>query len=245
MPAPMDRSDLVAVPAGAAPPPLGDPYTESDADFWNRQFTEHGLFLTLLLEDVTLAQRAKALEIRFRDLQKQMQGKGEHTKLSMMHVPVLELRAFKTSVLERLNRGEWLGWAFPIFVEHIRNELDYFLAKAYSLVPLTPNQEMCAWLRFLAEHAALASHLIDPSEGKKIQEAVTAWTGLVDLHKSCEEALTPTFLKLSKKAGQELDDYLIGLGIGTTKPTKSIIHPVLAIHVVREGRRFLATLEKL
>ena len=65
------------------------------------------------------------------------------------------------------------------------------------------------------------------------------------LWKACSTSLNDQLLSLTTRSGQDLDAYLKNLGIGKPGAARSIIHPVLAEHVVREGQRFLQTISAL
>jgi len=150
------------------------------------------------------------------------------------------LRSMKEHVLDRLSAGEWLGWLFPSFVRHILEELDHFtraLGSAMGMSAPDKGREVCAVLGFMRDHAAFAAHLLDPSEVRKVREARALLGGLSSLAGACRSSL-PGLIALSERAGKDLDAFLVASGAGTPK-TKSIIHPVLAAHVVREGRMFL------
>lgn len=240
------------------PPPLGNPTTESEAEFWTRQLCEHSLFLHLMIEDADLAKRAKALELAFENVRKLLPGKTAPEQANSLTFPVHELRALKTEILDRQLRGEWLGWAWPRFIEHVRAELDYAWSRIVGM-PQDPQTELCTWLGFMADHAAFAAQLLDPTEAEKIRQALMIENHLADAGcqcvpepiappdvpvSGCQASTLATLLTLSKQRGQELDAYFKNLGVGTSK-VRSIIHPVLAIHVVREGQRFLGTIERL
>ncbi len=153
-------------------------------------------------------------------------------------------RNFKTEVHSRLVAGEWLGWLWPLFVDHIRREGDYFLGKLQGQL-LSDADECATWITFMAEHTAFAAHLLDPSEAVRIQQAIAMLGTLNQLWKGCSTSLNEQLLSLTTHSGLELDAYLKNLGVGKPGGARSIIHPVLAEHVVREGQRFLATITAL
>jgi hypothetical protein len=209
----------------------------SEIDFWSRQLSEHALFLHLGLEDAKLKQEALAQHKAWEAFRKSVRAHDVPAVLAL----TASLRAFKTDVLDRMNKGEWLGWLFPLFIDHIRRELDMFVAHLRN-EPL-PAGELCEWQRFMMEHAAFAGHLLDPVESRLILDARKHVGTFAALQSGCG-ATTSSMLALSHRAGRELDAYFTQSGIGTPK-VKSVIHPVLAAHVVREGQRFLQTVQTL
>lgn len=212
---------------------VGDPLGESEIAFWCRQFSEHCLFFSLGFEDARFRAPAQALHEEW-----------EHARPTLDLPTALALasktRAFKTEALDALNSGKWLGWIFPTFVDHTRRELDLFMAHACGR-QVTTQQDLGEWLRFMAEHAAFAAHLMDPVEARRIRAAIGVVGEFGKLNIACQRGVNDTLLAVSKKAGTNLDAFVAG----DLPKAKSIIHPVLAVHVLREGRRFLYTVDRM
>lgn len=200
--------------------------------FWSRQLSEHALFLHLGLEKKTLKREALLLHNEW-----ELFRAGQPSDLLGM---CSDLRAFKTLVLDELQKG-WCGWIYPLFVEHTRRELDMFVKHIQTNA--LDEDELQHWLRFMAEHAAFAAHLLDPMEADKIREATEVTGQFCNLAKACD-GMTPTLLDMSKHEGEGLDEWLTQSGLGTPN-TRSVVHPALAAHVVREGQRFLQTVDAL
>jgi len=213
--------------------PLAD-----DIDFWSRQLSEHALFMNLGLDNVDLKRRAASLH---KDWEAFRRGPR---RVNDAIVLVRRLRAFQMEVHTRLLAGEWLGSLWPLFVDHIRREGDYFL-EALQGKQVDPKTECQTWLGFMGEHAAFAASLLDQSEAERIQQARQFQAQFGQLFHDCGNAVGSQLSSLSEKSGQDLDAYFNSLGVGKPGGAKSIIHPVLAEHVVREGRRFLQTIERL
>lgn len=210
--------------------------------FWSNQLAEHCLFLNLGLDDKDLKRRAMDLHQQWERFRREggLEGGGVQEVIAL----TLKTRALKVEVHTRLERGEWLGWLWPLFVDHTRREGDYFLG-ALQGTRLDPATECKIWLTFMAEHAAFAAHLLDPSEAARIQQALQMQGQLGSLFHHCGTTIGGQLLSLTERSGMDLDAYLKALGVGTPNGAKSIIHPVLAEHVVREGRRFLQTMQAL
>ncbi len=215
--------------------------TDIQIDFWSRQFSEHALFLSLgIVADPKLSKEA----LRQQGLWEAFRASGLSGSAAKDRVIELasQLASLKGDVLARLEGGEWLGWLFPSFVRHILSELLWFTSRLEAKAPPAYGMpDVRSWLRLMAEHAAFAAHLLDPVEVKLIREARTLLGALQGLG-GCASTL-PTLVDLSERAGRQLDQYLVASGIGTPK-VKSVIHPVLAAHVVREGRMFLEILAR-
>lgn len=219
--------------------------------FWSRQLSEHALFMNLGLDPQDLKNEAQAQHAKWESFRVTIPAEASPAEVQDLANQVkpmaMSLRQFKTRVYDRLRAGEWLGWLFPSFVAHTRSELDYFvlhlnggMAKAGLA---RASDELCTWLQFMAEHAAFAAHLLDPEERLLIKQAEALNEKLADLEDGCK-SMEQGFIVLSQQAGALLDRYFTQNGIGTPQ-VESIIHPVLALHVVREGRMFLRTLQDL
>jgi len=219
--------------------------------FWSRQMSEHCLFLQLGLDPQDLKNQAQKLHSdweAFRtSLPAQASPSDEVSLVEMVKPLANQLRQFKTRVYGRLQAGEWLGWLFASMVRHWRDELDYFMtsltvvSKKAGLAQAS--DELCAWLGFMADHAAFTAHLLDPEEKLLIKQAEALQEKLEDLESGCQ-SMEQGFIVLSQKAGILLDKYFTQNGIGTAQ-VESIIHPVLALHMIREGRMFLQVLSRI
>lgn len=206
-------------------------------EFWGRQATEHALFMHLGLEDPALKKQAL-------DIHNGLKSWYDTLQLDPFLKNLETSMAFKRAVLARLNAGEWLGWLYPDFVDHVLREEEYFLAKLSQGVGggrgMPANIETATWLRFMGEHAQFAAQLVDPTEAQAMSRAAALARRFEGLHAGCTHSTCgPQMVALSERAGRELDAFFSGMK--PAKP-KSIIHPVLAAHVVREGRRFVETM---
>lgn len=209
-----------------------------DIDFWSRQSLEHNLFMKLGLDDKSLKRRAEILHGSWENFRRGPRRPAEALAL------VQAGRELKTEVHTRLMQGEWLGWLWPLFIDHIRREEDYF-AGALQGTKLDSVTECQIWLTFMGEHAAFAAHLLDPSEAERIRQALEAQGKFGELYQACGSAMNQQLLSLTQRSGMDLDAYLNSLGVGKPGGAKSILHPAIADHVVREGRRFLQTMHAL
>ena len=209
-----------------------------DIDFWSRQLSEHALFMQLGLNDKRLKGIAERLHNEWENYRR-----GPRTVANAITL-VRSTRDFKTEVHSRLVAGEWLGWLWPLFVDHIRREGDYFLGKLEGKM-LSDADECATWITFMGEHAAFAAHLLDPSEAARIQQAIALLGNFNQLWQGCSTSMNQQLLSLTTRSGLDLDAYLKSLGIGKPGAARSIINPVLAEHVVREGQRFLITIAAL
>lgn len=177
-----------------------------DIHFWTPQLSEHALFLHLGLEVEPYKSWAKRLHDdweRARDALK-LAPSLEAAK-EIVNAPTRNLAALTTEVLKRQKGGEWLGWLFPLFVDHTLRELIYFVARVWE-GGLPREVTFCQNITFMREHAEFAAHLLDPTATPLIREAHGIGTEFSALKGGCR-ALTPDLINLGLKAGQQLDEY--------------------------------------
>jgi len=171
----------------------------------------------------------------------------------------MTLVAFKTRVLEAMLNGQIFTFNFPLLIEHIRREANFFIQHLERLqkreaLDLAEEvlQEKVFWDRIMAEHALFIAHLLDPTE-----------TGLIDT----ADEFAEIFERLDERAIQ-LERHgidrrqLILLVREETQATesirefkatatelilanqiRSIIIPLLGDHVLREADHFLRSLD--
>ena len=138
------------------------------------------------------------------------------------------------------SQKRWIGWLFPVFYDHIRREIDYALTRIQR--PLSAQEEICFWTQIGAEHAVMAAHLLDPTEARAFQEAMNQYAKMDNLHKSCASQIMPSMVALTERSARELNRFFT---TAERANLKSVIHPTLAAHIVREGRRFVQTMSRL
>ena len=199
-----------------------------EIESWAPQMGEHALFLHLLLHEVNLKQKALDLFHKWQNYvcTGYPGGVEEATRL------IRELKEFKTTILKRLQAGEWLGAVYPQFVDHILRELLYFEGKLRG-ERLSPAEEVSFWNRINSEHAGFASHLLDPSEVTLVDKADATSKQIRDLPASDDIAS----VVMAIEAGVDLTNFNIESYRGVLEnKVKSIIHPTLLRHVIREGQ---------
>ena len=138
------------------------------------------------------------------------------------------------------SQQRWIGWLFPVFYDHVRREIDYALARIQR--PLSAQEEVCFWTQIGAEHAVMAAHLLDPTEAQAFQEAMNQYVKMDGLHKSCAGQIMLSMVALTERSARELDRFFT---TAERANLKSVIHPTLSAHIVREGRRFVQTMQAL
>ena len=219
---------------------------ENDIDFATRQITDDTSLLEIGLANPGLKQQADVLWKKLDAFRRSSKGPREYAKMSD------ELRTFLNSIIARQGAGEWVGWLTPLFVEHLRREVDLFAGyvkvaagQADATAVPTPLAEFKAWTRAAHDHAATLEQYLDPSEGSRIMTVRNLVGQFGEIYKA--QSVTPQFVQAAERAVEALDAFVVGLNPGKAPPegAKSVIHPLLVDHVLREGRRFLNVLHGL
>jgi hypothetical protein len=211
-----------------------------EIDFWARQMSEHALFFHLGFEDAQLKQEALDIHKKLEQFRTDFNESPQDMALMNTLLPLLqEERAFQIKCLKVLDEGKWIGWIFPLFINHTTLELDYLTDKL-NAIKYSPEDEIVFWNRINSEHASFAAHLLDPSERELFLKADKLSMKFNKIPKSENEMM----LNLSLKASKELDAFN-KTARSAGKKVKSVIHPVLLDHVIREGERSIKTLKSL
>lgn len=218
-----------------------DPATAAhEIDFWARQMSEHALFLYLGFDDKKMKEEALKIHQAFEKFRTEFNQNPNDIELMNTVLPLLKMqRESQIRALQSLDEGKWIGWIFPLFINHTTLELDYFTDKLNG-IKYSPQDEVLFWNRINSEHAAFAAHLLDPAERNLFLKADILSQKFNEIPKSEKEMM----IRLSLKASEELDKFN-KTARSEGKNVKSIIHPVLLDHVIREGERSIQTLKDL
>jgi hypothetical protein len=237
---PFSRVSLFSDPARFQAIKTDDETAADEIDFWARQMSEHALFFYLGFVDGPFKDEALALHKTLEKFRREFNKNQYDAELTNSLLPLLEReRDFQIRVLKALDSGKWIGWIFPLFVNHTTLELDYFVDKLND-IKYSPQDEVLFWNRINSEHAAFASHLLDPSERELFLKADKLSTEFDAIPKSEREMM----IRLSLMKSKELDQFN-KTARAEGKQVKSVIHPVLLDHVIREGERSVKTLSAL
>ena len=212
---------------------------QDEVAFWARQLSEHALFLHLGIEDAPLKARGMALHKEFEAFRTQFSNDPKN--ITQILPLAKKLRDYKMEILTTLNTGKWIGWIFPLFARHIILELDYFVDKLNG-IHYTDQDEIKFWNMINGEHAAFAAHLLDPSERTAFEGADKLSQEFANVVKTERDMM----LQISLKSAKELDEYNRNAQKAQqNNQLRSVIHPVLLDHVIREGQRSLRMLNSL
>jgi len=240
--------------------------------FWSRIMKEHSLFLRLgfRAEDTQLIQEANRFYALFESIEQRAHAFALNTDPQVIRNFNQEVQnaaahiwAYKRKVLGLILSCRLPGANnFPLLVDHISREADYFCRRLADLnagrldpLPDAIINENVFFLRIMADHAKFISHLLDPSERKLIDmanEFSHDFDKLLyqarDLESMRPESQTVPllgqFLDQNRVSVKALRDFkLTARELIAACKIKSIIHPLLADHVYREADRFLQIID--
>jgi hypothetical protein len=239
----------VFVPVAGSMDPVAHSLAESL--FWLDQEFEHAKFFLMHMPSPDLdAQRTEVL--RFQNdfagrLEQVRAGGADRNSLTAFNRPTIELVRRFLDVKRRMEKaqesGQLKSLAWPTFFEHVALEGERFANRlekfSQGKVELDRSEVVDFWSRIMADHADFVAHLLDPEEKALIQKAMgagTAWRAVKSSgasEKKVESSLDE--LIAFKKTAQK------GVEAGQIK---SIIHPLLADHVIREALKFSDELKR-
>lgn len=216
--------------------------TETTLEFWIRQNKEHALFIALGLNREDLKSRA----MDFHDKFKSADPNNRHVTRNLFirfYNYEMELVDILTNPTNNTpgNPAAWIGSVYPSFIEHVASELLYALeADAGNVLP----EEEVSFLNDMnSEHAILAAHLLDPTQTKLIEQAYLISDRFLNTKDLDPEA--NVFIRFTLNSAEELDRYnKKAYELLSQNKLPGIIHPVLLVHILREGQRSLAILEE-
>lgn len=165
------------------PQPL-EPLNIEELKFWLQIMQEHALFIKagLTSGDSGLIDEAQEFHQEFGSLLQRV----ERTKsikqctelVAEIYTAVKEFYCYKRELLQAKLAGRLGGSNFPLFLDHISREAEYFLrlldrmrSGRVILKESSQTQESVFWLRLMGDHAKLISHLLDPTERGLIKVA--------------------------------------------------------------------------
>lgn len=234
--------------------------------FWLRIMKEHALFLGegFNRKDTQLIQQSDRFFHYFEQQEKKARQIAHNvTLIRKLNEETIELvlgfRNFKRNLLMLIINCKISGFNFPLLVDHIAREAEYFMRTLRKLNQgiLEPIQdsiinENVFWLRIMMEHSRFISALLDQSERNLI---ITArkfgddFEVLLNQARDVESMLfqkQPTYPiigkmnKDSENAAQEILAFKkAGLDLIKSCQIRNTINPLLADHVVREAEHFL------
>ena len=202
----------------------------NDFQFWGQQIVEHAMFLVLMTEE-------PAVRAQLQDLFAELQFSYRMGNMPAFLRALDQFMALKASMLSQLERGTWLGFAYPSLLHHMLKEEDYFKRRLRG--PLTVGDELAFWTDERAGENDVAAQLIDPTEGTIIQMLKGEAAQFKALG---AQPAGPATVRAAAEAAATMNRALAGM---TPAKPLSAIAPQLKIHVMREGQRMIETLAQL
>ncbi|RNB90047.1 DUF2935 domain-containing protein [Brevibacillus fluminis] len=239
--------------------------------FWSRIMKEHSLFLKLGFnyDDTKLIREADRFYAIFEDIENKSHALTANTDPEYMYnfnnvvyTAVSHIWAFKRNLLGLIIQCKTGGNNFPLLVDHISREANYFRNRLKQLntgtldpLPDAIVNENVFFLRIMADHAKFINHLLDPSERKLVEQARDFSHDFdqllfqaIDLDSMRPQSQTvpllEQFVDQNRISVRQLRDFKkAARDLIEACKIKSIIPPLLADHVFREASHFLEILD--
>ena len=231
-----------------------DPVAHSLAEslFWLDQEFEHTKFFIMHMPSPDLdPQRAQVMQFQndFTARLNAVRGGGvDRSNLTAFNRPTIELvRRFldaKRMMEKEQEAGRLKSLAWPTFFEHVALEGERFANRlekfSQGRVEMDRSEVVGFWSRIMADHGDFVAHLLDPEEKALIQKAMQAagqWRAVKSGGGSKDKVKDSldSFITFKKTAQAGVEAGQI----------KSIIHPLLADHVLREALKFSDELKRV
>ncbi len=234
--------------------------------FWLRIMMEHAFFLRLGFPATAtkLIRQARDFQDIFeRQLERALRTPPEPRLVRQLNndsiVLTRRIADFKQRVLNDIVTCRIRGFNFPLLVDHIRREAQYFLQTLKNLnqgvvKPVRDEiiDENVFFLRIMAEHSKFIAHLLDPTERRLILQADQFGRKFDQLLVQARHIELPNrqtalnALETVETATTQLRNFKRqATRLIEQCEIRSLIHPRLAAHVTREANKFLSIIERL
>jgi hypothetical protein len=198
--------------------------------FWTRQFAEHLGFLGEMLQDEPLRQEAKERQRQYEALRQSVLSLDGGAMAAAVEDATRNTHVFQAGLCDRLDAGEWLGFAWPLFCDHITREIELYQHLAYG--DPKPGKDIPQIVSQMGgEHALFAGSLIDPGDRVSSRIAREAGRRLLSLSKKAQKTATMTGEVALQRT---IKQFIETTGLGTPKGIKSLVSFTLREHVLRE-----------
>lgn len=207
--------------------------------FWIPQLAEHAEFLALGLTHEELGRTCRHLGAMLRRAYEENRLMEEGQAIGATEGLVRDLRAINVAIYEKMGAGEWTGWLSPTFVDHMRRETDFFLARIAG--EDDPRKAFDFYAQIAAEHGGLAASFVDPLERSAIATGLRIQAEVEDVLEKSAKGLDEDALSRLTTVGAHSEEFFTALGKKTedNKPqVEGPIPPGFAAHAVRETERF-------
>ncbi len=203
---------------------------EDDVAFWSWQFGDHGFFIAMgMVTDAKLAGTPYTIrEYGFLVEQAWFNFRATYMNNPSQALPylpdlLLNTQRYKQTILARLRAGEWLGFVYPDFIDHVLDELNRFIKRQGASPSATA---LSFWTDIVEEHLAFDAHNLDPKEDAK-WSTVSLRAALKAPNAGIEAITAATIFETTLAASVD------------AKTVQSLITPRLIAHQLREDKRAL------
>lgn len=212
---------------------LKPPQIEDEIFFWlGQQEREHMFFMVLGTQEAMLRSEATRLLQAYEDA---AQRRDARALLALAP----SSQALKQNAFQAASQ-QWVGWLYPSIYEHMISEINYALARIHRDVSV--REITCFWAKERSDVAITTAKLLDPIETQLTMQGMRHHALLRDLYAACRRPSMGNLSANVYQATAALDGYLESSELAKAK---KVIHPMLAQHELREGKRGETVLQTL
>lgn len=248
------------------PKPL-EPLNLEEMKFWLAIMEEHALFVKAGLpnDSVELINEAQCFYQEFKDLRLKAERVQSDKKFSELvsdsREAATEFFCYLRRLLHFMMTCRLGGHNFPLFLDHLSRETEYFLRLLSDMQQgkkvlngCTKAREDMFWLRIMADHAKFICHLLDPSEenliamsqdfAREFDVLYLQGRDLASMQAYCEEAMAfRRFLQDVRAAVARMRDFnKAAYDLIEECKLLGLIPAMMADHLRREAEHFLMLL---
>jgi hypothetical protein len=225
-------------------------YSRADNLFWNDIMMEHALFFVQLMPGPDL-EPIRRQATQFNQLfarqfeQSRAIDAGNYVAFNQSTMDLAKrFSDYKKTVRDQQNAGKWHTLVFPLFFTHTAREADRLAARLAMYnrrnIEFERGEVVDFWSKTMSEHSAFIAHLLDPTEGLLIDQAIKLENAFANPAGIRRVGADP----IMTAAQEVLDFKTVGEKGIRSGMIKSIIRPELAAHVRREAVRFIDELKR-
>lgn len=238
------------------PPDSLDPVVHSRAEnlFWSEIMMEHADLYTMHMPGSDVASQRSQAETFRRGFQMQFDrakssvDRGNYAAFSRSTTELIKPFAEYTGrLLDAQNAGKIRTFVFPLLFESAIRQARWATTRLERLatgnVGLSYAEVLDFWSGIMSDHSEFIGHLLDPREQDLISQALDASAVFQGFKRGNIARPVPGNEILV--AAQELLDYEMTVAEGVEAGTiRSIIHPILADHMLRSAKKFVDELRR-
>ncbi|HYE98077.1 MAG TPA: DUF2935 domain-containing protein [Planctomycetota bacterium] len=249
-----EQEDTWRLPKGDDPAALA----AAEKVFWSQVLMEHATMFALLMPGDDLSKprgEAERFKRTFADLfasarQARPERPGMQASVRDYLDPARAFAEWKLRMRDAQASGRMHSFVWPSFFDAAAHEAQASIRRMESLaegrVPYSVKEVAELWVADASAHASLIAHLADPGEQRLTMMGAHAQKRFAETLAAIETAAAPEARSRTAQAAKERADMESAILDGVVHGRiNSIITPLMAAHMRREGLRFLEEVARM